>query len=198
MITHKKRHGTQPQLQLGAEVHIFSGNPATHSSIQVVSGSKAAYWSKAKLFDKQTLKKHWTQLTLQLGLKQLYFQKIQPPTRLDQYFLAIKPHLSAKLIALICSHQKFIGPNHNFSCGLRQLYFQEIYPQPIKKSSFLSKHSSLVKSKGIYLDTKTPKHALNQKNLQLGMTYLYIFRIFSHPLIQKSYFSLISRHHKID
>ena len=52
MITHKKMHGTQPQLELGAEIHIFSGNPATHSSIQVVSGSKAAYWSKAKLFDK--------------------------------------------------------------------------------------------------------------------------------------------------
>ena len=160
MITHKKMHGTQPQLQLGAEIHIFSGNPATHSSIQVVSGSKAAYWSKAKLFDKQTLKKHWTQLTLQLGLKQLYFQKIQPPTRLDQYFLAIKPHLSAKLIALICSHQKFIGPNHNFSCGLRQLYFKEIYPQPKKKSSFLSKHSSLVKGKSIYFDNQTQKQCI--------------------------------------
>ena len=52
MITHKKMHGTQPQLELGAEIHKFSGNPVTRSSIRVVSGSKAEYWSKAKLFDK--------------------------------------------------------------------------------------------------------------------------------------------------
>ena len=40
----------QTKLQLGTEMAIFSGNPATHPSKQVVSGYATASSSKAKLF----------------------------------------------------------------------------------------------------------------------------------------------------
>ena len=47
----QKTHRIQPQLKLELKYLFFGGNPANHSSKQIVSGHKSASWLKTKLFN---------------------------------------------------------------------------------------------------------------------------------------------------
>ena len=93
---HPKMHWAQPHLKLGAEVPIFSENPATNSSKQAVSDNKAVSSLKVKLFDLISRHRKYIGLdpNFNLGTMQLVFQKIQstPLPYLERQFLVMKQH----------------------------------------------------------------------------------------------------------
>ena len=93
----------QLQHQWGAEIAIFSKDPTTHLSRPVDAGHKREFLAKIKLFTliNRHQKMYWTQPLLQLGLRQLYFQKIQQPRYPDKQFLTLKQHY--------CQKQSYLG-----------------------------------------------------------------------------------------
>ena len=133
--------------------------------------------NKVAYFDNYTPKMHWTQPYLKLGTE-IPIYSGNPAT--DSSKLAIFGNKAAssskvKLLDLISRHQKYIGPDHNFSSGLLLINFQKksaTHPSRQVVSGHKIEFSS--KAKLFTLISRHQKYIGPNYILSWGLRYLYI------------------------